>query len=154
MEQTLVGQVTEFDMAGSVAGDLIPLIPTGVYLVTLDHYKTQIMFGRQPKLIMGFRILEGEHTGVVVAKFYNVRKLKSKAGPRGKFEIGRHSDYLFDYAKLHGLPPRLDRMPMQPWRNSVLKARVKTVKTGRGRRELPEALQYSKIESFVEKVAG
>lgn len=149
-----MGQVTEFDTEGSVAGDLIPLIPTGDYLVTLDHYKTQIMFGRQPKLIIGFKIVQGEHLGVVVAKFYNVRKLKSKAGPRGKFEVGRHSDYLFDYARLHGLPQRLDRLSMKPWRNSLFKARVLTVKTGRGGRELPERLQYSKIDKFVAKVAG
>ena len=149
-----MANVTELDLVGSVAGDLLPRVPAGEYLVALDHYKTQMMFGRQPKLIMGFKIADGEHMGILVPKFYNVRKLKSKAGPRGRFEVGRQSDYLYDYARLHGLPGRLDRLPMKPWRNSLIRARVVTVKTGRGGRELPDALQYSKIDQFVGKEAG
>lgn len=150
----MVAQVAELDMVGSVAGDLLPHIPAGEYLVALDHYKTQLMFGRQPKLIMGFKIADGQYMSIVVPRFYNVRRLKSKAGPRGKFEVGRQSDYLYDYARLHGLPGRLDRLPMKPWRESLLKVKVASVTTGRGGRELPEPLQYSKIEKFIEKVAG
>lgn len=149
-----MAKVAEIDLVGSVAGDLLPHIPEGTYLVALDHYKTQMMFGRQPKLIMGFKVADGEHQGILVPRFYNVRKLKSKAGPRGKFEVGRHSDYLFDYARLHGLPGRLDRLPMKPWRESLLRAKVVSVMTGRGGRELPGPLQYSKIQKFLEKVAG
>lgn len=149
-----MARVKEIDLVGSVAGNLLPCISPGDYLVALDHYKTQLMFGRQPKLIMAFRVADGEHTGVLVPKFYNVRRLKSKAGRRGKFEVGRHSDYLYDFARLYGLPKRLDRLPMRPWYESLLKAKVVTVKRGRGGRELPVPLQYSKIDQFVDKEAG
>lgn len=146
--------VAEMDLVASVASDLIPHIPADKYLVRLDHFRTALMFGRQPKLILGLKVVEGEFMGTVIPKFYNVLKLKSKAGPRGKFVVGRHSDYLYDYARLHGLPDRLDRLSMQPWRECVLLGRVSTVTHGRGQRELPAAMRYSKVTEFLEKVAG
>ncbi len=151
---TKAASVAEMGLVSGVVGDLIPIVPAGEYLVALDHYRTAMMFGRQPKLIMGWRVVEGERMGIVIPRFYNVRQLKSKPGNRGKFLIGRHSDYLHDYVRLHGRPDRLDRMPMTPWRNCILRAEVGTVTSGRGGRELPEPLQYSKVLRFLEKTAG
>ena len=146
--------MTQEHADGSVEKHQMCLIPEGEYLVSLVHHRTVIMFGRQPKLILGFRVVDGKYSGSNIAKYYNVRRLTSKAGMRGSFKVSRHSDYLFDYVRLHGAPSRIDRLPMKPWRNCVLRAQIRTVTKGRGGRILPQPLQYSKVDQLIEKVAG
>lgn len=147
-------KVVDMDLVGSVEGGPAPLVPPGRYQAVLADYRSALMFGKQAKLILNFRIIGGEHDGTVVAKFYNVKRLKSKAGRNCAFTVGRHSDYTRDYVRLHGHPSRWDRMPMRAWRNSVYLIDVTTVTTDYQQRTVPKSLQYSRVARIIEKVAG
>lgn len=149
-----MAKVAELDLVGSVAGGLAPCIPPGNYLTSFQRMRTCMMFGRQPKVIMTFGVVDGEHMGTQLEKFYNAKQLIGKQGPRGQFKVGRSSDYLFDYVRLHGAPARLDRLPTSAWRNSVYTVKVRTVKTRRGGDALPDALHYSVIDKIISKDAG
>ena len=147
-----MAKVAHLELVGAVAGDF-PLIPPGKYLVGFERIETAMMFGRQPKIILTFRVAEGEHLGVRLQAFYNARQLVGKPGLRGNFKVGRSSDYLFDFVRLHGAPSRMDRLSTRVW-NGVYTVSVRTVKRRSGGAELPECLQYSVVDQIVQKDAG
>lgn len=140
------------ELVGAVAGELT-LIPAGTYLAGFHRIETAMMFGRQAKVVLRFRIADGEYMGVDVNRYYNAQQLLGKPGPRGKFRVGRSSDYLFDLVRLHGPPPRFDRLPTRVW-NGVYTIRVRTVTQRSGGERLPEALRYSVVDKILKKVAG
>ena len=143
---------TTSELIGAVTGDF-PLIPSGKYLAGFHRIETVMMFGRQPKVVLTFRIADGEHMGVEIKRYYNAQQLIGKPGVRGKFRVGRSSDYLFDLVRLHGPPSRLDRLPARVW-NGVYTIKVRTVTQRSGGERLPEALRYSVIDKILKKDAG
>ena len=130
---------------GEIVGGEYSLVPDGVYDVVLVDYLTKYIF-RSPKLILNLRIVEqGEHYGKTLSRYYNVKKLKSKAGKNGDFQVSRGSDFVYDFHACFGIQKRLDRMPMTRFKNVIIRVKTKTVKKNYRQREIPECLKYSVI---------
>lgn len=130
-----------------IDGDAIALIPPGEYDLKFQSWKTAVMFGRAPKLILYFSVCTfGDHFEVVLPRYYNVTRLVGKPQQYGGFKVGRSSDMIREYASMFRLPPRLDRIPMSAFQNPMFRGKVVTVTQGRDQSKIPEQLQYSKIE--------
>jgi hypothetical protein len=130
-----------------------PLVPNGIYDVGFVSYSTAYMFNKVPKLVLNFRILDfGEHNGKVLPRYYNVKRIKGRPRKNGDFKVGRRSDFVHEYATLFGLPRRLDRVSMTPFKSVIIKAKVEVVTSDYKQRQMPEALKYSKIAELREVV--
>jgi len=140
----------------SVDDDLPPKIPPGEYAVQMKRFKTAMMFGgKAPKLVIDFVIVEqGEYFGLVLPKYYNVKRLIGRPQEGGRFKVGATGDFARDYFRLFYVGDRrLDRLPMSLWEGVTLLAKVSTVKRARDG-DIPEALQYSKIERLIKVLEG
>ena len=134
--------------AGAIIDDDLPLVPPGEYAFQFVGCRTWMMFGRSPKLILDFSIADHEmYTGVILKKYYNVKKLRGKHGRNGNFTVGRKSNFLRDFFRIcPAYPPkRLDRIPMSRLDGIDIHGKVKTVIKGSDQKEIPESLQYSVI---------
>ena len=138
-----------------VEDDLPPRIPSGEYEVQMRKFKTAIMFGKAAKLIIDFVIVEQcDYFGLVLPKYYNVKRLIGRPQERGRFKVGATGDFARDYFRLLQVGHRrLDRLPMGVMEGVTFLAKVSTVKRARDR-DIPEALQYSKIERLIKVVEG
>ena len=139
----------------SVEDDLPPRIPPREYEVQMKTFKTAMMFGKASKLIMDFVIVEQcEYFGLVLQKYYNVKRLIGRPQEGGRFKAGATGDFARDYYRLFYIGDhRLDRLPMSLWEGVTLLAKVSTVKRARDG-DIPAALQYSKIERLIKVVEG
>ena len=137
MESASQGEPT-----ASVVGGFAPLLPDGDYMASVINAEVCVMFAKAWKLVLTFKIADGQHTGTKLHRYYNV-----KPGGRGKngFKVGRHSQYLRDYITLFGMPTRADRMSLSAWKQHVFTVTTTTVKTDSSGRKLPPALHYSKV---------
>jgi hypothetical protein len=137
-----------------VSDDLLPKIKPGVYDLVFVEYETARMFkGNAPKLVMWFRIVTlGEYFEVLLPRYYNVQNVAKRRTKNGSFKAGPKSDFMREYCTLFpGRIGRLDRIPMSPFRRSIIKGRISLVKEARGR-EIPAELQYSRIEQLIKVV--
>lgn len=128
-----------------------PLIPDGEYEVILESFCTWNFMGRQPKIMLEFRIVSpGEFFGLRVPGYYNVSKLIGKPGRNGRFKVAKRSNFVRDFARV--FPDftftRFDRMPMSKLFGIVLVTNVKTVKNGFDQRRIPESVQYSIVNQL------
>jgi len=134
------------NLIDKIASELI-LIPEGDYKARFIDHECGVFFGRQPKLMAVFEIQEGDHQGVMLARYYNVKF--SRGGlTKQRWKVGRSSDLLREFSDSTMLSyKRLDQLPMTDWRErcDYVKASVKTVKTTSHQKELSEAAQYSVI---------
>jgi hypothetical protein len=134
--------------AGAIIDDDLPLIPPGEYTFIFRDHSTWEMFGRCPKLILKFSIVDDEmYSGVVLNKYYNVRKLRGRPGRNGNFVASRKSNFLRDFFRVcPAYPPkRFDRIPMSRLEGLPILGKVKTVTKGFDQKDIPESLQYSVI---------
>ena len=139
----------------SVDDDLPPKMPPGEYAVQMKKFKTAMMFGKASKLIIDFVIVEQcDYFGLVLPKYYNVKRLIGRPQEGGRFKVGPTGDFARDYFRLFDIGDRrLDRLPMSLWEGVTLLAKVSTVKRARDG-DIPEALQYSKIERLIKVLEG
>ena len=140
----------------SVDDDLPPKIPPGEYTVQMKTFTTAMMFGgKAPKLVIDFVIVEqGDHFGLVLPKYYNVKKLIGRPQQGGRFQASAKGDFARDYFELMQMGDRrLDRLPMSVMEGVTFLAKVSTVKRARDR-DIPEALQYSKIDRLIKVLEG
>lgn len=139
----------------SVDDDLPPKISPGQYAVQMKTFKTARMFGKAPKLIIDFVIVKpGDHYGLVLPKYYNVKRLIGRPQEGGRFQVSAKGDFARDYFELMQRGDRrLDRLPMSVMEGVTFLAKVSTVKRARDR-DIPEALQYSKIERLIKVLEG
>lgn len=122
-----------------------PLIAEGEYQLKLVSHETAVQF-LTPKLILLFSICEfGNYFGTRLPKYYNIKKFKGKPGKKGHFYPKRRGDFMFDFYTLFNRNVRLDRIPMEPFYNSIIIGRVGTVKVDYRNRKLPEQMRYSKV---------
>ena len=137
----------------SVDDDLPPKIPPGEYAVQMKTYKTAMMFGKASKLIIDFVIVEQcDYFGLVLPKYYNVKRLIGRPQEGGRFKVGATGDFARDYFGLLDIGGRrLDRLPMSAMEGITFLAKISTVKRARDR-DIPEALQYSKVERLIKVV--
>jgi hypothetical protein len=87
----------------------------------------------------------------VLCRYYNLKKLKGKPGNKGKFIPKVRGDFMIEYFTLFPLQriSRIDRIPMEPFVNSIIIAKVKDVKKNSSQKNLPEQLIYSKISELI-----
>lgn len=132
-----------------------PLVEPGEYKLAFVHFTTALMFGRAPKLGLLFRVLDfGPSNGVVLPRWYGVKRLKGRPGKNGNFVAKARGDFIEDFYRLLDHKGRLDRLPMSQWRQGVYTGVVETVtKNSRGR-EYPEPVRYSVIRSLKERNNG
>jgi len=136
---------------GAIIDDDLPLIPPGEYGFKFIGYSTWLMFGRNPKLIIDFLIVDDEmYSGVTLKKYYNVKKLKGRYGRNGDFTVSRKSNFTRDFFRVcPAYPPkRLDRIPMSRFEGIDICGSVKTVTKGHDQKEIPESLHYSVIREI------
>jgi hypothetical protein len=136
-----------------VAGDAQPLIEPGKYDLVLVDYETCLMFGKAQKLKMNFRVVTlGEHNGLVIPRYYNIKRIIGKPAKSGSFQIARGSDFLLEFMTLFehlGQPKRLDRLPMTNFSKHIIVGKVRTVERNYSQRKLPGSLQYSVVEELL-----
>jgi hypothetical protein len=130
---------------GILVGDEV-LVPPGRYQAGYLDHSTRRILGRIPKLVLRFQIAEGEFMGVVLRRYYGVRRLIGREGPKGRFQVGRKSDFARDFATLFApRMNRLDRLPMSFFDGCLFEVRVTTVDTRYDQKSIPKALQYSVV---------
>lgn len=136
----------------SIEGELRPRVKQGVYELAFIHQETAKLFnGRAHKLVLWIRIVtQGESFGVLLPRYYNVKKLKGKVGKNGDFILSPNCNFVREYASLFPIPKRLDRIPMSVFKNRIFIGGVRTVVTGFKQAKIPEQLQYSVIGSLRE----
>lgn len=136
--------------AGEVDGGLPALVPPGEYRLRFETWSTVMLFGRQPKVVLKFRICDlGPHFELGLTRWYNATKLKGKVGRHGRFSVGWSSDLIRDYAKLVCMPNRVDRINLDALRKLLIVGRVETVVKDRSQGALPESCQYSVVRAIV-----
>ena len=134
-----------------VSDDLLPKIKSGVYDLAFVEHETARMFkGKAHKLAMWFRIVTfGEYFEVLLPRYYNVQNVAKRRTKNGTFKAGPKSDFMREYCTLFpGRVGRLDRVPMSPFRHSIIKGKISLVKEARGHK-IPAELQYSRIEQLI-----
>ena len=136
----------------SVSDDLLPKIKAGVYdLAYVEHETVRMFKGRAHKLVMWFRIVSfGDHFEVILPRYYNVENVAKRRTKNGSFKAGMKGDFLREYCTLFPNPiKRRDRISMSPFRQSIIRGKISSVKKARGR-QIPPELQYSRIEQLIE----
>ena len=130
--------------------DEIILIPEGDYSLKFIGWRTWMYFGRQPKVVLDFAVVDmGPYFEVPLQRYYNAQRLIGRKGKNGGFKVGRSSDFLREFALVSNRPVRrLDRIPMTEYENSIIIGRVSTVKKSRNQKEIPELVQYSVISEI------
>jgi len=138
--------------SGQIWGDELSLIPEKNYEFVFFDYSTKLMLGKNPKLVLRFKIMDfGDYFELILSKYYGVRKLVGKPGKYGGFLVGRKSKFLREFLTLFPdqSVKRLDRIPMSRFQGVIIKGKVKTVVKGFDQRKIPEPLQYSVIEDLL-----
>tara|TARA_R110002167_G_scaffold110677_8_gene281496 strand:+ start:3014 stop:3493 length:480 start_codon:yes stop_codon:yes gene_type:complete len=126
-------------------------IPEGIYRLKLLTHYTAVQFGT-PKLILVFKVVDfGQYFGTEIKAYFNVAEHLGKVGSKGKVRHKRTGDFMVQYYTVlyRHRPYRLDRVPMEPLYNAVIVGKVRTVKTNRDRKKLPEQLFYSKVDELI-----
>lgn len=137
---------------GDGADDKPVLMKPGAYDFVLASYWKGRLYGRSPKLALTFRVAtQGPHYGKRITCWYNVKDITKRGEITPK---GWTSDFVREYCKLFGAPPRLRDIGIRKFKNKVIRATVRTVTTDRKQRLLPECLHYSVIDELLEVVAG
>ncbi len=129
---------------------LRPLVTPGVYELKYTHCETGIYFNKSPKVKLVFRIITpGEFFGVIVERFYNVKKLKGKPGKNGKFVVAARGDFAREFFTIYPRRERLDRLPLTYLKTKIILGRVVTVKKDSKQRDIPDPIQYSVVTELL-----
>lgn len=136
------------DDACVILGELV-LLPPGKYQAAFDDWETVVLFGgRAQKLVLWFTVLDPGYMGQRVPRYYNVTGIVGKPRKRGRFKVGRKSDFLRDYCELHDAPTRHDRVSVSKFADKAYEITVRTVTKSSSQRDIHKAMQYSVIEEI------
>lgn len=136
--------------AGELDGIAPILLPKGDYQLGLQHWSTYKAFGRQPKLVLWFKVLDmGQHFEAMVPRYFNVKRLIGKPGRSGRFAAAYSSDFVRDYARVMGSRQRLDRFDLNGLRSLVVVGHVDTVTRGHDQGDLADGLRYSVVRRLL-----
>jgi len=97
---------TTYDINNNIHDGDLPLIPSGKYEAVFKTWFTGTLF-KQAKVVLIFTITSGEYFGVDIPKYYNVKRLKNKAGKRGKFIAKPRGNLLKDFYKILPVHPKV-----------------------------------------------
>lgn len=132
-----------------IDGEKPPLVKPGIYDFAFDYYETILLFGRAPKLVLWFRIMQmGEYNGLRLPRYYNVKRIVGKPHRNGDFRVGWKADFIREYVNLFSLPQRIDRIAMAGYKKYIIRGKVKTVTNDLKQRGIPKPLQYSVIQEI------
>ncbi|VAW38367.1 hypothetical protein MNBD_GAMMA01-734 [hydrothermal vent metagenome] len=136
---------TTYDYNNNIHDGDLPLIPSGKYEAVLNTWFTGTLW-KQPKVVMIYTITSGEYFGVDIPKYYNVKRLKGKAGKKGKFIAKPRGDFLKDFYKLLPLHEkvRVDQIPVNKLKLPI-EIKVSTVTKDHKQKVYAKQLQYSVI---------
>ena len=130
--------------------DRPPIVMPGEYDLKFTSYRTGTLFGRQPKLILGFSILNmGDYFQTEINRYYNIKKFLGKPGKNGNFVPSFYGDFVREYSKLFDMPIRLDRIPMSHFEKHIFTGKVKTVCRNSSKVKIPKGCQYSVVEKLI-----
>lgn len=137
-----------------------PLIKPGTYSFKFKGWETRRVFNTA-KVVLLFQVVDyGEAFEVVLARHYNAKRLKGKAGKKGGFVVGKCHDLareVITVLERAGYPLtsiRLDRLPLNALENYVITGKVSTVCTDSQREPIPEYLHYSVISKLTGIIKG
>lgn len=136
---------------GIIVGERPVMIQAGVYDLSFEHHETANLFGgRAPKLVLWFRVATlGEHYGLLVPRYYNVRAFAGRGRRHGKFHIGWKSDFVREYARCFGLPRRIDRVSTAAFKGVLIEGRIDAVECDHHQRKIHNDLRYSVIRELL-----
>lgn len=132
--------------------DFIPHVQDGVYTLTYVCHETGTFFKSAQKVVIWFRVVDlGDNFGKIIPRYYNVKRFKGKKGLNGGFVPGRSSDFIREYCTLFNNPiNRLDRLPMTPFENVLIRGKTRTVTRSGNQKNLPKSLYYSVIDELID----
>jgi hypothetical protein len=130
-------------------------IPKGTYSACLIDASTKLFFfGRSPKVVLTFRILDlGPYFEKLVRGFYAVKRIKGKPRSNGTFEAGPRSRLLRDISKLIDSRPPTDHVPERIIEAAIFEIEVRLVDTVSGEK-LTESMQYAVVDRIVRRLQG
>lgn len=130
-------------------------IPKGKYSACLIDASTKLFFfGRSPKVVLTFRILDmGPYFGKMVRGFYAVKRIKGKPRRNGTFEAGPRSRLLRDISKLTDSRPPTDHVPERIIDAAIFEIEVRLVDTVSSEK-LTESMQYAVVDRIVRRLQG
>ena len=130
-------------------------IPAGTYSACIVDASTKLFFfGRSPKVVLTFRILDpGAYFEKLVRGFYAVKRIKGKPRRNGTFEAGPRSRLLRDISKLIDSRPPTDHIPENVIESAVFEIEIRRVDRANGE-ALSESMQYAVVDRIVRKVEG
>lgn len=130
-------------------------IPKGTYSACLIDASTKVFFfGRSPKVVLTFRILDmGPYFGKLVRGFYAVKRIKGKPRRNGTFEVGPRSRLLRDLSKLIDSRPPTDHVPESIIDAGISEIEVRLVDVVSGEK-LTESMQYAVVERIIRRLQG
>ena len=131
---------------------LKPPIPDAEYVVEFGHYFSAKVFKeRTPKICLVFYVVEGEHTGYQLERWYTVRKINA-LGKNGEFVATSATCVLlmeFCACFPDQTITRLDRVPMSRWKRGRFRVSTNTPKKNHNKRITPETLRSSVIREIL-----
>ena len=129
-------------------------IPAGEYEACVVNAATELFyFGRSPKVVLTFRILEqGRYYEKLVRGFYAVKSISGKPRRDGRFKVGPKSRLIRDVAKLLTFRPPTDRVPEEV-KNCTCRIAVRRVEKV-GKDKLAESMQYAVVDSVLQRIEG
>ncbi len=130
-------------------------IPKGSYSACIVDASTKLFyFGRSPKVVLTFRILDhGPYFEKLVRGFYAVKKIKGKPRRNGTFVAGPRSRLLRDISKLIDSRPPTDHIPASVIQAAVFEIEVRRVERAAGE-ELAESMQYAVVDRIIKRLEG
>jgi hypothetical protein len=146
-----MGECLEFPKLSDAGSDDSPLIPEGVYEMGYLYHETWSFMGRQPKVVIHFKIAEpGDYFGAVLLAYYCVEKHVGKRGKAGRFKVSKKSNLYRDFCRVFPdrPAPRPDRIPLSNLSSVVVRGTIVTVSRAYDQRDIPLAAQYSRVASI------
>ena len=130
-------------------------LPKGNYSACIVDASTKLFFfGRSPKVVLTFRILDlGPYFEMLVRGFYAVKRIKGKPRRHGTFEAGPRSRLLPDISKLIDSRPPTDHVPERIIEAAIFEIEVRIVDTVSGEK-LTESMQYAVVDRIVRRLQG
>jgi hypothetical protein len=131
--------------------DFSPWIPDGTYTVQFTHYETSKSWNGC-KVHAHFAVVEGEHAGVPLTRYYNVNALIGQPGINGEFEAPFRGHLVREYSALLPDVASLGAVDLNAYRDIRIKAEVSTVNSDGLGHALTDMNRYSRIRRLLEIV--
>jgi len=126
-----------------------PWIPEGTYTVKFTHYETGKSWNDY-KVHAHFAVVEGEHAGVPLTRYYNVDAFIGQSGLNGQFEASRGRHLVRELYALLPAQAYSGAANLNAYEGLRITAEVATVgKDGLGH-GLAGPNRYSKIKRLIE----